>query len=207
MTDNKQFLISLLVWLTVGLIACNDSKIEPGVDPNAGTCYEEVEITNGLELIVIETSAGRSLLSDAHGLLFICDEVDFNFDQVAEGTWLSIDGGIGSDMDVDFIPIDWNIRPMISENVALKTDPYVPQGVTIEIFEVDNQYGQGYGYFIEFVGTRILQEEVPGVAGLKPFTTYIQAEKVALYVAYLLKSANDFPSVYEPDLDFLLIDY
>ncbi|MGK7389024.1 MAG: DUF4907 domain-containing protein [Candidatus Cyclobacteriaceae bacterium M2_1C_046] len=74
------------------------------------------------------------------------------------------------------------------------------------LFEVPYKDTLGYGYYLEYNGLRIKQEEIPAAPGIIPFKTHGEALKIAYLVAYRLKNEQGMPAITTWELGFFNIE-
>jgi hypothetical protein len=193
-----------------------DEEIRPGCE---GTTINQLV---NVQVLMTFSVTGVVFVSDEFGVLLPCsrnpevfksvydkylESPDYNWRTINDnGIWVNITGSIKKAHPEKNI-ISTDLFNIDLTGIYESTEEYIPNEIIIEIFEVSYQDTIGYGYYIDYDGFTISQNQIPGLPGFQPFKTKAEALKIAYLTAYKLKHESGLPSTTKSELDFFYIDH
>lgn len=189
----------------ISCISCDGDHVETD---SFGIDRKELKSFNA---VTIETYYGAFLISDEHGYVQVVEGLPDSLSK--EGLKLNLTGYIGYTYQDERYKKD--ITYFDLESATPRPDLYSTPPLEIRtIWSPDwsehdgRDYPDGYGYRITINGNGgIRQPDIPGMRGIDPFKTEIEAYKVGLLVAHRMVTIGGLPATTISDLDILLIDY
>lgn len=194
------------------LSSCNKNNPEEDI---FGIDYSKEIVLDGM---IVDTRLGWLILTLDYGLLELNEEIADKWK--TDGLIVKVTANIGKTyFDDEMHTLDQisyrrnftfaNLVELEEFNGLLGPEPPILQVVWSPYYSDETRtYPDGWGYFAQATveGIRILQPNLPGVAGVNTFSNETQAAKFGMYVLHLLTVSNDFPGTNAQDFSFFKID-
>lgn len=212
----SEYLKYLIITFAILSIFSSCNKDEE--DDPMGINYSVEEEIDGM--VVETTELGFTILSQHYGFLDLTDPIpqEWQVDGMLVKAKINRGKTYFDDANGSIDDIETYRYLTFAKLVTLEEDPSLYTGPESPYIEVvwspdysDDivKYEDGYGYVVQATesGFIIGQYDFPTLEGLGTFKTQLEAQKMGMYILYLMTTSNDLPGTDRFDMDFLMIDW